>query len=292
MDYVYQVDHFVSKGETLLSRSLSVFPGGKGLNQSIAMGRAGLCVFHGGNIGQDGTFLLEILGASGVDTSLVSVLDTIRTGHAIIQNDPSGDNGILLYGGANQAATRTQIDQVLSHFEAGDYLVLQNEINELDYIVETASQRGMILVFNPSPVNSAVLNLKFDHIHWILLNEVEASQLTGLPQDQEERMAAGLGEKFPAAGIVLTLGGKGSLCIRHGECIRQPSYPTHVVDTTAAGDTFTGYFLSGLAAGQPVADCLKLASLAASIAVSRRGAEPSIPRREEVFSHMASLESL
>ena len=153
IDYVYKVDHFVQKGETLSSKSLNVFSGGKGLNQSIALAKAGVETYHAGAIGEDGKFLLEILEEAGVDTSCVKILSDERTGNAIIQNDEDGDNCILLYGGANQAITKAQVDAVLSRFDAGDYLVLQNEINELPYMMTKAHEKGMKIVLNPSPMN-------------------------------------------------------------------------------------------------------------------------------------------
>ena len=153
IDYTYKVDHFVKKGETLSSGSLQVFSGGKGLNQSIALARAGAETYHAGSIGEDGRFLLEQLQDAGVDTRYVTVLETVRTGNAIIQNDKEGDNCILLYGGANQAVTTNQADAVLEHFRKGDFLVLQNEINELAYIMERAHERGMKIVLNPSPMD-------------------------------------------------------------------------------------------------------------------------------------------
>lgn len=287
IDYVYKVDHFVQKGETLLSDGLQVFPGGKGMNQSIAMGRAGLNVFHGGSIGGDGRFLLEILAGAGVDTSLVTVLEHERTGNAIIQNDREGDNCILLYGGANQAVTREQIDAALAQFGAGDWLVLQNEVNELPYLVEQAYARKMTIVLNPSPMNEKVRALNLSHIHWILLNEVEAAQLTGVRAEIKEELAARLGELYPQLGIVLTLGGDGSCCIRGGEVIWQQIYRVEAVDTTAAGDTFSGYFLAGLLGGHSVRESLDMASMASAIAVSKQGAEPSIPRLEQVQAALA-----
>lgn len=120
IDYVYKLDHFVKKGETISSESLHVYTGGKGLNQSVALGRAGLETYHAGSIGKDGLFLLDTLKQAGVDVSNVAVMEEERTGNAIIQNDQEGDNCIILYGGANQAITRDQVDRVLSGFGKGD----------------------------------------------------------------------------------------------------------------------------------------------------------------------------
>ena len=124
IDYTYKVDHFVQKGETLSSESLQVFSGGKGLNQSVALAKAGVETYHAGAIGEDGRFLLEVLKEAGANTDMVVVRTDVRTGNAIIQNDKEGDNCILLYGGANQAITDEQIDETVAHFEKGDFLLL------------------------------------------------------------------------------------------------------------------------------------------------------------------------
>ena len=135
IDYTYRVDHFVQPGETLAAESLQVFSGGKGLNQAIALARAGAETWMAGAVGEDGRFLLDELAAAGVLTDHVSILQQVRTGNAIIQNDKTGDNCILLYGGANRAVTEAQVDAALGHFCAGDWLLLQNEINQLPYII-------------------------------------------------------------------------------------------------------------------------------------------------------------
>ncbi len=282
IDYTYQVDHFVSRGETLLSGGLQVFSGGKGLNQSIALSRAGVETFHAGSIGEDGRFLLRQLQEAGVDTACVTVRDDVRTGHAIIQNGGDGDNCILLYGGANQSITRQQVDEVLSRFEAGDVLVLQNEVNELDYIMEGAHERGLRIALNPSPMDEKILALPLDMVDWLILNEVEAEQLMGCDVTDGAAAAAQLHEKFPRTAIVLTMGKQGSYYADAETTLHQNAFPVQAVDTTAAGDTYTGYFLAGILENRPVQEAMALAAKAAAISVTRPGAAPSIPEREEV----------
>ena len=131
IDYVYDVDDFVKKGETISSKDLNVFCGGKGLNQSVALAKAGAEVYHAGMIGEDGKFLLDLLKEAGVNIDNVVIRDDIRTGNAIIQRNKSGDNCIILFSGANRSITKDYVDRVLSGFEKGDYIVLQNEISEL-----------------------------------------------------------------------------------------------------------------------------------------------------------------
>lgn len=283
IDNVYQVDHFVRKGETISSKSLTLFSGGKGLNQSVALGRAGAKVWHAGSIGEDGLFLLETLQAAGVNVSCVRVLEEGKTGNAIIQNDAEGDNCILLYGGANQEITREQIDETLSHFSAEDFLVLQNEVNELPYLVQKAHEKGMRIVLNPSPMDEKVFEINLSFVDLFLLNELEAAELTRGTGTEPAKMLALLQRKFPSACFVLTLGPQGAYYADAKQTIWQEIYPAKVVDTTAAGDTFTGYFLAAILEGKSVKASLELAAKAAAIAVSRPGAAPSIPKLDEVL---------
>nr|WP_325213041.1 ribokinase [uncultured Oscillibacter sp.] len=287
IDYVYQVPHFASGGETLAAASLQRFSGGKGLNQSIALARAGLEVRHAGAVGTDGLFLLEELRAAGAGTGYVEVLEDVSTGHAIIQRTPAGENCILLYGGANRRITREQVDRVLADFGPGDALVLQNEISELPYLTERAKARGMTVALNPSPMERGLLPL-LPRADYLLVNEIEAAQLLeyldrAVPETAEG-LAEALADRFPAAAVVLTLGPQGSLCAAGGRLVRQAAHPARAVDTTAAGDAYTGFFLAGVLTGQSVEQAMEYASAAAAIAVSRPGAAPSIPSREEVLA--------
>lgn len=287
IDYVYDVDHVVKKGETISSHQLRTFSGGKGLNQSIAMGRAGIPVYHAGAVGKDGLDLLDLLAQAGVNHDHTQIHENIRTGNAIIQRDKEGDNCIILYGGANQTLTRPQIDRTLDQFGQGDYLVLQNEINQLAYIVDRASQKGMIIVLNPSPMDRKILGLNLNHITYFILNEIEAKELLQIEAEAEiggEDLARSLVQQFPAGKIVLTLGSAGSLYMDKDQTIKQASYQTQVKDTTGAGDTFTGYFLAGLIRGLAVKECMALAAKAAAISVSRLGAAPAIPYIQEVVA--------
>ena len=156
IDHVYSLENIVKAGETVSTYSLELFEGGKGLNQSIAASRAGMSVFHAGGIGRDGEMLSALLSKSGVDIKYLKVLDSEKTGHAIIQLSRSGENCILLYGGANLAVSREYIDEVLDNFGRGDILLLQNEISNVDHLVESAYNRGMTVVLNPSPINDEI----------------------------------------------------------------------------------------------------------------------------------------
>lgn len=281
LDHVYAVPHFVQPGETLSSQSLTTHCGGKGLNQSIALARAGANVYHAGSIGiEDGSPLLELLKSSGVNTEFVKSLPC-PTGHAIIQVNENGQNCILLYGGANQQVSKDQIDDTLSHFAAGDMVILQNEINNLAYLMETAGKKGMIIVFNPSPMTPELLTLPLNYVQYFLLNEIEAQALNG-SQVPDEKLAGELLKKYPRSHIVVTLGSNGCVYADKGRTCYCPAYRVSAVDTTAAGDTFTGYFVEGISEGKDIDSVLQDASKAAAIAVTRPGAAVSIPTRQEV----------
>ena len=285
IDYVYSVPHFVKKGETLSAKELNVYTGGKGLNQSIALARAGVETYQAGAIGTDGMFLLEQLKEAGVKTDLVKILDDVRTGNAIIQNDDEGDNCIVLFGGANQAITKEQVDEVFKDFTNEDYLLIQNEINELSYIVEKAKEEGMKIILNPSPMNEKIMKLPLDQIDYFILNEIEAMQILEMDKPEEidgKYIASLLHERFKDATIVLTLGSEGSVCISDDEYVEQSIYKVKAIDRTAAGDTYTGYFIAGILNGKTIKESMDIASKASAIAVTRQGAAPSIPVLEEV----------
>lgn len=286
IDYTYRVDHFVQKGETLQSDGLKEYCGGKGLNQSIALAKAGAEVFHAGAVGTDGKMLLEALKNAGVHTELVDVLEDVRTGHAIIQNDTEGDNCILLHGGANMAISREQADRVFASCCPGDYLILQNEISQMPYIVKKAYELGMKIILNPSPMNEAIFQLPLECIDCFILNEIEAKQLLNTEDCLTPEKTAGIfRERFPNASMVLTLGAQGSVYVSGEEFYEQKAYKVEAKDTTAAGDTFTGFFLGGVMAGQTVPEALEQAAKASAIAVTRYGASPSIPRLEEIAGY-------
>ena len=221
----------------------------------------------------------------GVNTDLVKILEDVRTGNAIIQNDEEGDNCIILFGGANQAISKEQVDEVFEHFKNEDYLLIQNEINELPYIVKKAKEIGMKIILNPSPMNEKIKELPLDQINYFLLNEIEAMQILDMeePKEIDGKYISGLlHQKFPKATIVLTLGSEGSVCISGDEYVEQSIYKVKTVDTTAAGDTYTGYFIAGILNGKTIKEAMDTASKASAIAVSRQGAAPSIPYLKEV----------
>ena len=280
IDYVYQVESILIPGETQASRDRQIFCGGKGLNQSIALARAGISVYHAGMIGDGGELLLETCRENGVNTEFIRSIAG-PCGHTVIQVDKDGQNCILLFGGANRSITREFADEVLAHFDSGDILLLQNEINELDYIIDRAYAKGMMIILNPSPYNDNLKVCDMSKVSLFLVNEIEGYQITG--EKEPDKILAAVKEQYPSAKIVLTLGADGAVYQDETGIYHQDIFKVKVVDTTAAGDTFTGYFIASLIECMPVKEGLEMAAKASAIAVSRPGATASIPLRQEVL---------
>ena len=279
VDHVYAVEHFVGPGETIASSRYSRFCGGKGLNQSIALGRAGAVVVHAGMIGADGEFLRDVLNATGVDTSLVRHSDS-ATGHAVIQVTPQGENAIIVEGGANHQIDQSLIDETMTLLSSGDWLLVQNELNGVEKIMAAATGRGINVALNPAPMTSTVKDYPLEGLNTLIVNEVEGAQLTG--GERPEEIVNHLLSRHPGIRVVLTLGEKGAIFADSDSWIEQKSFPVTPVDTTAAGDTFIGYFLPAIAQGQTPQAALRLGCLAASLCVTKNGAADSIPTRMEV----------
>ena len=172
------------------------------------------------------------------------------------------------------------IDEVLKSFGEGDYLLLQNEINELPYIIDQAYKKKMKIVLNPSPFDDYLRECDMKKISIFIMNEIEGKELTG--ETKAEEILKKVQELYPNADVVLTLGEDGSMYKTGDEITRQGIVKVKAVDTTAAGDTFTGYFLAGLAEGLLPKENLARCAKASAITVSRKGAAPSIPRKEEL----------
>jgi len=221
-----------------------------------------------------------------VDTSFLEYVSE-KNGHAVIQVSKEGENSIFLYPGSNEMISKEHIDRVLWHFSAGDVILLQNEINNLDYIIQKANNIGMQIILNPSPYNEKLAQIDFNMITYLVLNEIEARDISG-SEDSEEALAY-FKRTYPNLKIMLTLGKKGCVYQDQNNKVFHPIYKVNAVDTTAAGDTFTGYFVDGLARGDDYKDILKIASCASAIAVSRNGAAPSIPHRAEVLESIDTL---
>ena len=280
VDYVYRVDHIVRPGETIAGQSLAVFAGGKGANQSVAIAKAGAEVMHAGKVGKGGEWLVERLAALGVDTRFIRTTPD-PTGHAVIQVDASGENAIFLFPGTNRQQARAEIDAALAAAPAGSVVLLQNEINDIPYIMEEARRRSLAVCLNPAPYGREIAAYPLDLLDMIVFNETEGEGLTGCAEP--DAILSALAARLPKAILILTLGAQGVVCrAPAGAVVRVPAVRARVVDTTAAGDCFIGYFLAAHLRGEPLRQCLETACKAAAICVSRPGASDSIPTRAEV----------
>jgi ribokinase len=280
IDIIFAVDHIVQPGETISSKALSRTTGGKGANQSVAVAKAGEHeVFHVGRIGPDGAWIKDKLQQMGVRTDFLEEGET-PTGQALIQVAEDGQNSIVLYAGSNKEFTQEGVDAVLDQFGAGDWVMLQNEINLLDYIIRRAHEKSMSICFNPAPFDESVLSLPLDFVNLLVLNEVESEGISG-HADPAQSMEE-LTRKFPDSEIIITLG-KDGVNYGSGQHIRYSfgTWDVPVVDTTAAGDTFIGCYVANIAKGVSVQEALRMASAASSITVMHPGAMDSIPTPDQ-----------
>ena len=280
IDKTYTVEDFVRPGQTLSAVRMEQFCGGKGFNQAIALRRAGNEVFFAGAVGQDGGMLLDNLDRNGIDRRYVKQTAG-ATGHAIIQLDARGQNCIIILAGANGEITPEDVEKTLAGFDKGDLIVLQNEISCVPQIIRCAHEKGMIVAFNPSPYDGKIAECDMNCVDYLLVNETEGAAMAGV--EEPEAILDALHDRYPHLNVVLTLGGDGAMyqsC--DGQRFACGVHPVQAVDTTAAGDTFTGYFLSEMLRHGEANRALRMASVAAGIAVSRKGAEPSIPQYSEV----------
>ena len=276
----YFLDHIVMPGETIASRTMESACGGKGFNQAVALAKAGAEVYLAGLVGEaDGERICQEARENGIKDTFLRKKEGY-TGKAIIQIDQTGQNSIVLFGGANRQWTLEYVDEVLEHFQAEDILILQNEINVTAEIITKAWEKGMKIVLNPSPFEEKILNWPLEKVSLFLLNEVEGGQMTG--EKEPEKILKRLQAKYPNAAFVLTYGEKGAWYVGNGETAYCPAKKVKVIDTTAAGDTFTGYFLSARGRGYGVEESLKKATAAAGEAVTRKGAAVSIPCWKEL----------
>ena len=280
IDRTYTVPHFVEAGETMSAAKMELFCGGKGFNQAVALARAGKEVYFAGAVGNDGGMLLEALAAEGIHDQYIKRTSG-ASGHAVIQVDPKGQNCIIILPGANGEITEADVDAVLADFAKGDLIVLQNEITCVSYILRKAKEKGMIVALNPSPYDERIAEYDMSCVDYLLVNEVEGAAVTGCtePQDISQRLK----ELYPGMNLVLTLGSRGAIyCGADGNRYATGIYRSNAVDTTAAGDTFTGFFLAQITDSGDGELALKQAAVASGISVSRKGASPSIPMAAEV----------
>lgn len=286
IDYVYSVKNFVKPGETILCTGYNVYAGGKGLNQSVAAGRAGGRVRHAGMIGEEGRFLLDILNDAHVDSSLVKIVGE-RNGHTVIQVDQNGQNSIILYGGTNHMLDADYAELVAGTLSKGDIVLFQNETSANSDLMKLAAEKECVIALNPSPMDDRIRALPLELVSIFILNEIEGGDMTG--RNDPAEILYGMALRFPKAKILLTLG-KAGMRFTYGKNQFEEGIFEYgsVVDTTAAGDTFTGYYLAAVSRGIDDREAVRQATAASGICVTRAGAAQSIPFASEVRAALDS----
>jgi ribokinase len=272
-DHVYRVPHLPGPGETLAATSMQTGLGGKGANMSVAAARAGSHVAHIGAIGSDGIWARNRLLEYGVDTRHIAELD-VPTGHAIINVDDAGENAITLFAGANQAISEDSVANVLSTGSTGDILVTQNETNAQGVAAKVGSKLGFRVCYAAAPFDASAVKAVLPYLDFLILNAVEAKQL-------EQALGVSI-EELDVADIIITLGSGGARWISEGVDQHFAAIKVDPVDTTGAGDTFTGYVLAGLDRGLTMGQSISLAMRAAALMVMRMGTADVIPDLKEV----------
>lgn len=283
IDHVYQMDHFVKNKETQSALDYHTYIGGKGLNQSVALARAGISVYHAGKIGEDGQILKEYLKNAGVDISLIKTSNK-PSGHAIIQVE-NGENCIIVYGGANQDIDEGMIDEVLENFVKDDVLLVQNEISSLKYLLEKAHTKGMKIICNPSPISKELLLMPLEYVDVFILNEVEIAALVDSDEEDEKKIISQFSKSYPKTEVVMTKGLKGAWVLKDDNLYHEEAISVSVRDTTCAGDTFTGYYIASRIKKFTVEQSLKIANTAAGMSTEIQGAAPSIPLWRDVMQY-------
>lgn len=285
IDRVYSLAHLPEKGETLSCVNYEIHVGGKGLNQALSLSKAGAEVYMAGQIGADGAFLKNYLKKNGADVSLVEQTDGF-TGHAVIEVDPEGQNQMVLFPGANREITPDFCDRVLEGFEKGDVVLMQYETSCVEYMTAKAHEKGLKTVFNPSPFVPELKDFDYGDIDMLILNESEGQSITAL--SGYEDICRALLEKMSGGTVILTLGADGAVFADGERMIKVPAFRVNAVDTTGAGDTFTGYITTELLKGTSPEKALRTASAASAVAVTKPGAAETIPTRDEVAAFLKS----
>lgn len=272
-DRVLRVPHFPAPGETLQASSVQIGLGGKGLNQTVAITRAGGAVRHVGAVGANDQRVREALAGLGVDGAGIAGVEGCETGSATIFVDGEGENLIVLDPGANRAIPDEVVAQAIGESAAGDWLLIQNETNQAGDCARLARAHGMRVALSAAPFVAEVVVPLLDTVDLLSVNAVELQQLV-TAVGGEDRLPGGL-------ALLVTRGAEGAEYIAQGRSQRVDALRVPVVDTTGAGDVFLGVFLAELDRDRPVAAALELASAAAAVQVGRKGAVGAIPARAE-----------
>ena len=281
IDYVYRLKTLPQAGETLSCQGFARYLGGKGINQSIAIARAGGTVKHIGAVGADGAFALAQIADMGLDTNDIRVTDT-ATGHAVICLDKQGENHIIIHAGANGELTENQINTALDANPKTEWVVIQNETNLTEYIAKSAKQRGLSLAYSAAPFDATACQTILPYLDILAVNETEATALSHAMKTPITDL------KIPT--LLITKGARGAELWQNGTCISVNGLPVKAIDTVGAGDTFFGSFIArwqnGGQNGTPAQEALEYATTAAALQCTTKGAATAIPDQKTVLNLM------
>lgn len=287
VDLIMKMDHLPEKGETVTDAVFMQVYGGKGANQAVVAARAGGKVAFVNCVGQDAYTpqMVQNYKNDGIDTRFVFQEENIASGHALIMIDQAGNNIISVAPGANNLLTPSKIDKALSIINEAAMIVMQFEIPEetIKYVIDLANQKNIPVLWNVAPARPFDFSY-IPKVNILVLNEVEAGFLADMPVENEadaEKAAEKL-VKMGVEKVIITLGSQGAFVLTKDEKVSVPSFKVNAFDTTAAGDTFCGAFAVALVEGKSLKESLRFASAAAAISVTRIGAQPSAPTREEI----------
>ena len=287
VDMVVRTSHLPAPGETILGGEFFMKQGGKGANQAVAIKRLGGNLIFMAKLGNDvlGRQSVGYFKKEGIDTRYIALDEDSASGVALISVDDHAENSIVVASGANMLLNEQDVDKMLEEMCEGDILLMQLEIplQTVEYAARKAFGKGVKVVLNPAPARSLPKEL-FRHLYMVTPNRIEAEMLTGIKiaNDADVEKVA---EEICAMGVknvIITLGSKGCLIREEGVSYRIDAFKVAPVDTTAAGDTFNGALCVGLSEGMDLKQAAVMASKASSIAVTRMGAQSSIPYREEL----------
>lgn len=288
MDVVVETPHMPECGETVSGRGISFVPGGKGANQAYALGRLGGDVTMIGAVGKDasGKALLDNLKSMNVNVSGIREIEDGTTGQAFITVDDKGDNSIIIIAGANGMVTKELIDKNVQFIKASDIVIMQLEIPLaiVEYVKEIAVKERKTVIIDPAPAVSGIPDSFWEGIDYIKPNETELAILTGLELETKEDLVRGARMMIDKGvkNVIVTLGGDGCMFVNREKEQYFQSYKVKTVDTTAAGDSFTAAFALALSQGKAYDEAIELGQKVSALAVTRKGAQTSIPTIEEV----------